>query len=154
MEVRTLGEGTLKWVAASGSGTAWGTASAPPSGTFGYVRSLTYSSGRRVVAVMERGVPTHWKQVGRDPINVTVNFAWTGSVPTAISGSGASVPMIHLEHAADHPEDSATANYHQFYGVVTTNMQFTEGDNEDTIALTMQALAMNGPTASGYLITP
>jgi hypothetical protein len=151
-EVRSLPEGALYWVQASGSGTAWATASAPASGLFGYVQSMNFTSGRRVVAVMDRGVPTHWKQVGRDPINLSVNFAWTGATPTAVSGASASVPMWHLEYKADYPEAANTATYYQFYGVVVTNMQWTEGD-QDTVGLTMQALAMNGPTASGYLVS-
>lgn len=150
-EVRNLAEGTLYWVQASGSGRTWATASAPNSGLFGYVQSMTYGSAQRLVAAMDRGVPQHWKFVARDPINITVTFAWTGSTPSAVSGASASVPMWHLEYKADYPEAAGTASYYQFCGVVVQNMQFTEAD-QDTVQFTMQALAMTGPTASGYII--
>lgn len=150
-EVRTLAEGTLYWVAASGSGRTWATASAPTSGLFGFVQSMNYSSARRIVPVSERGVPNHFKQVGVDPISLSVTFAWTGATPTAISGASASVPLWHLEYKADYPEAASTATYYQFNGVVVQSMQWTEGD-QDTLSMTMQALAMTGPTASGYIV--
>lgn len=152
-EVRTMAEGAVYWVQASGSGTAWATASAPASGLFGFVQSMNYTSGRRVVTVSERGTPNHHKVVGKDPINISITFAWTGVYPTAVSGASASVPMFHLEHKADYPEAASTAQYHQFHGVVPQSIQWTEGE-QDTIQMTMVALGMNGPTASGYMVAP
>ena len=40
-EARVFAEGTLKWVQASGTGAAWGTASAPGSATVGFVQAGT-----------------------------------------------------------------------------------------------------------------
>jgi hypothetical protein len=150
-EVRNLMEGTLYWVQGSGSGKTWATASAPTSGLFGFVQSMNYSSAQRLVAVSNRGIPDHWKQVGKDPISISVTFAWTGSTPTAISGASASVPFWHLEYKADMPEAASTATYFQFIGVPVQSLQWTEGD-QDTVQFTMQALAMVGPTASGYIV--
>ena len=150
-EVRNMKEGELWWVAASGTGSTWATASAPSSGLFGYVRSMSYDSARTVTPVNERGVPTHFKEVSRDVIKVSVSFAWTGYHPTAVSGSGASMPMIHMEHKSKAPEDGNTGRYHQFHGVAIGNLSMKEGDNENTMDYTMQALAMNGVTGSGYL---
>lgn len=152
-EVRNLAEGVLYWVQSSGSGRTWATASAPQSGLFGFVQSMTFTSAQRLAAAVNRGVPDHWKHIGRDPINLTVTFAWTGATPVASSGASASVPMWHLEYKADYPEAAGTASYYQFHGVVVQSQQFTEGD-QDTVQFTMQALAMNGPTASGYMVAP
>ena len=151
-EVRNLREGTLRWVAASGSGSAWATASAPASGLFGYVRSWDHTSAATFVQVMERGTPDHNKLVSLTPPALNVVFDWTGLAPTAVSGSGASVPMFHLEHKATSPEQPAhTGYYHQFYGAVIPSYQNTEADEADTMTLQITCLAMNGPTASGYL---
>lgn len=149
-EIRTNAEGVLWWVQASGSGASWATASAPASGLFGYVDSFTYTSASRVVTQSDRGVPNHHKVVGKDPISVSVTFRWTGSYPTGLTGTGASVPMVHLEHKAVAPENGNTGRYHQFMGVPLSNFQFTEGES-DTIQISTNALAMVGPTASGYL---
>lgn len=149
-EARTFLEGELRFVQASGSGKTWATASAPVSGIFAFVRSMNYTSGAIVNAVMERGTPDHWKLNSRQPIQITVNAVYTGGVPSAASGSGASVPMFHLEYRASAAETPTTGRYMQFHGVPLISYQWTEGD-EDTLALTFQALACNGPTASGFL---
>lgn len=150
-EVRTLAEGTLRWILASGSGTTWATASAAASGTFGYVTEFSYTSGQRTVQISDRGVPTHNKVVGKDAIQVQTTFLWTGHIPSAISGSGASVPMFHIEHVANAPENGNTGRYHQFHGAVVGSQQLSEAEEGNTIQLQFMALAMNGPTASGYL---
>lgn len=151
-EVRIMSEGSVWWVQASGTGSAWATASAPASGLYGFVRSFTFTSGQTVQTVMDRGVPHHQKVVSKQPISVNLNFAWTGAHPTAASGAGASVPMFHLEYKADRPEAAGTGIFYQFHGAAQQNLQFSEGEQEDTIQQTFVALGMNGPTASGYLV--
>jgi hypothetical protein len=137
-------------VAASGSGTAWGTASAPASGLFGYVRSFTFTSGATYQAISERGVPTHWKELDKQPVQGAVTFDWTGTYPTAVSGASASVPMVHMEYIARAPELSNSGRFYQFYGVVFQSEAFTEGAPSN-INLTFQALGMSGANGSGYL---
>jgi hypothetical protein len=143
-------EGELRFVQASGSGRTWATGTSPVSGIFAYVRSMSYTSGATINVVNERGIPDHNKLVSRQPIAVTVNCAWTGGIPSAASGSGASVPMFHLEYRASAAETPTTGQYLQFMGVPLVSTQWTEGD-EDTMAFTFQALAMVGPTGSGFL---
>lgn len=150
-EQRTLQEGVAWWVAASGSGRTWATASAPQSGLFGLVTNMTYTSAADFKAVTERGVPDHWKIGEKKPIDITIEFGYTGYIPTALSGSGASVPMWHLEYKATQPEVGNTGRYFQFHGVPLGSIDFKEATDGDTISLKLQALAMNGPTGSGYL---
>lgn len=151
-EVRNRIEGELRWVQASGSGTAWATASAPSSGLVGFVTNFTFTSAATVATIMERGVPNHNKMVSKQPINVSITHNWTGTNAIPASGSGASVPMFHYELKYRQPEKGNTGIYYQFYGVPVPSIQFTEGDEANTIALTLSnVLAMNGPTGSGYL---
>jgi hypothetical protein len=151
-EIRNLIEGTLWWVQASGSGVAWATASAPTSGLIGYVTTMTYTSAQTLETVMNRGTPTHHKVVDKQQIAITFDLQWgvTGDYPTFSSGSGASVPMIHLEHKATAPE-ATDAIWTQFHGVALESIAWTEAAPLDTQTWTMRALAMNGPTASGYV---
>lgn len=151
-EVRVQAEGVLRFVQASGSGRVWATGATPASGRVGFVRSFQFTSAETINTVMERGIPDHHKLTSKQPIEVTFSLAWTGSGIPVASGQGASVPMNHYEFMASRPEDglAPTGFYHQFMGGVITNVQFTEGD-EDLINLTVRALAMVGPTASGYL---
>lgn len=149
-EIRSMREGELRFVQATGSGRTWATAATPVSGIFAYVRSMSWTSGATVNVISERGIPDHNKLVSRQPIQITVNAGWTGGIPSAASGAGASVPMFHLEYRASAAETPTTGQYVQFHGVPLVSTQWTEGD-EDTMAFTFQALAMNGPTASGYL---
>lgn len=150
-EVRVKAEGELWWVQASGSGRTWATASAPSSGQYAYVESFTYTSARRIFTVADRGIPDHHKHVGTDPINLTLNYLWTGGAPSAASGSGASFPMVHLEYRASAKETPTTGVYYQFHGVPLHSLQWTENENGNAMNLPLMALAMNGPTASGYI---
>jgi hypothetical protein len=150
-EVRTMLEGSLRHVQASGSGSTWATAATPVSGIFAFVRSMSWTSAATLSTIKDRGRPHHHKIVGFDAVQVTVNAAWTGGMPSAASGGGASVPMFHLEYRASAAETPTTGVYFQFHGVPIHNIQVSEGENEDTIQLTFVALAMNGPTASGFL---
>lgn len=150
-EVRVMSEGVLRWVQASGSGSSWATGATPASGVFGFVRSFSFNSAARVSTISDRGVPNHHKVVGKDPVNVTVNLAWTGTLPTPATAAGASVPMVHLEYKSLESElGGGTGRYFQFYGLPIQQVQFTEGD-EDTMALTLPALGMSGANSSGYL---
>lgn len=152
-EVRVAREGTLRFVQGSGSGTAWTTASAPASGTLGYVQSFSFTSGQNLVTISDRGNPDHHKVTMKNPIDLTVNYLWTGGFHNAGSGSGASVPFYHFEWRAATPEvgDGTSAFYYQFYGVAQVSNQVSEQTDGDTIAITYRALRMLGPTGSGYL---
>jgi hypothetical protein len=162
-EVRNAREGTLRWVRASGSGVAWATASAATGtggtdtgawGTIGYVTNFRFTSGQTIETVSERGTPTHNKLVSREAPTVTFDVQWgvTAQYPDwTLSGSGASVPMIHLELESKAPEAGAgKAIYHQFMGVVKNSNDFSEGAT-NTQTWNLKALAMSGPTGSGYL---
>lgn len=118
-----------------------------------YITNLTFTSGQNLIVANNRGVPSHWKQGDKTPIDVsfTLNEAITGEFPEPQSGSGASMPIYHFELKQNAPENPAvTGIYYQFHGVALASMAWTEGDLNER-AYTMQALAMVGPTASGYL---
>lgn len=152
-EVRNAYEGSLRWVQASGSGTSWATASAPASGLLGYVTNFTYTSGKQVAVISDRGIPKHQKTTQKDAITLSfdVQYGITGDYPTFLTtGSGATEPMVHLELKMTAPEAGA-AIYKQFYGVANLNKNFSEGNPANTNSWSCQGLAMNGPTASGYL---
>jgi hypothetical protein len=151
-EVRTMAEGTLRFVQASGSGSTWATASAPVSGLVAYVQSFSHTSAVNFVQISERGIPDHHKFASKSPIDVTFNCLWTGAFTGMLTASGSTVPMMHLEHRASAAEIGATsAFYHQYHGAVLTNIGFTEAAEGNSIALTFRALAMVGPTASGWI---
>lgn len=156
-ETRIRAEGELRWVQASGSGSAWATASAPISGLLGYVTDFTWASSVNIIPVNNRGVLTHFKQTMQNPItiNFTFQFAATGDIPVVASGSGASVPMAHLEFRMKRPElpgfaSAGSGAYYQFHGVPLSQLNFAEGE-PSTLGYTLQALGMNGVTGSGYL---
>lgn len=151
-EVLTFPEGELWWVQASGSGRTWATAATPTSGLFAYVQDgSTFTSAMQITTIMERGVPDHYKFLQRDTIGLTFNIQWTGGRPSAASGGGASMPMLHLELKSKRSEHPGSAFYHQFHGVPIQSLQFTENGAGNTLALNTMALSMNGPTGSGYL---
>lgn len=152
-ETRTFREGSLRWVQASGTGRAWGTAATPVSGIFGYVKSFSITSAQTVTTISDRGTPDHHKVTEVAPIDVSVQFMWTGRSVTAVSGAGASVPMVHLEWRASAPEigNGTTGDFIQIHGVAMPSLQWTENADGDTVDLKLVALAMNGPTGSGYL---
>lgn len=152
-EVRTLLEGELRWVQASGSGRTWATAASPASGIVGLCAGVTITSGQTVTVIMNRGVPDHNKVTEKAAIDLSFDMMWTGNyaIPTA-SGGGASVPMFHYELRASAAEIGATsAFYYQFHGCPIASLDIKEAKEGDTISFKTKALAMNGPTASGYL---
>lgn len=153
-EVRNLPEGSLRWVQASGTGRTWATASAPASGLIGFVQEgMTFTSGQTITQIMERGIPDHHKLVSKNAIQVSFTFMWTGSAQFPVSGSGASVPMYHLEYRASAVEYAGAPSgfFYQFHGVALSQQSFTENGNGDQIQFQGIALGMVGPTASGYL---
>lgn len=152
-EVRVASEGSLWYVQASGSGRTWATAATPVSGLFAYVSNFKYTSAWTDTVIMERGVPDHHKITQRAPIDVTFDILYTGNIATALTGSGASVPMWHLEHRASAPEigNGTTGAYYQFIGVALGQHQFSENPEGNSISFTTKALAMIGPTGSGYI---
>ena len=151
-EVRVQAEGSLRWVRGSGSGRTWATASAPTSGLVGFVTDFSFKSALKTVQVKERGTPDHHKVVGKEAIEVSVGFLWTGTNPSGITGAGASSPMDHLEFKALRPEEGATSGYYyQFHGCVLEGIDYTEAEEGNNVKFTYKALAMVGPTASGYL---
>lgn len=152
-EVRVMMEGTLRFVRQSGSGRTWATASAPVSGLLAYVQSFSYTSAQTLTTIRERGVPDHHKITEKAPIDVTFQCLFTGQIPTAISGSGATVPMWALEFRASAAEigNGTTGTYIQFHGAGLQDLKFGEAKEGDTLDFTLRALALNGPTGSGYL---
>lgn len=154
-ETRIQAEGTLRFVQGSGSGRTWATGASQPSGTLGYVQSFSYTSAQTVTTVMERGVPDHHKITQKAPITVAVNYFWTGGFPSALTASGNTMPLLHLEFRASAAEigNGSTGFYYQFMGAALQQAQFTEGagDTPDAIQATYMCLAMTGPTGSGYL---
>lgn len=152
-EVRVQSEGTLWFVRASGSGNTFVTAASPVSGLFAYVDSFTYNSAQTRTTIMDRGIPSHHKITQKQPIAVTFNALWTGALPTAASGGGATVPMIHLEHRASAAEigDGTTGAYNLFIGCALDSMQFSERAEGDQISFSVNALACVLNTGSGYV---
>lgn len=152
-EVRVQLEGSFRVVQGSGSGATWATASAPPSGLLAYVQSFNFTSAQTVTTITERGIPSHHKITQKAPINLTVNALWTGGMPTALTASGATVPLYHGEFRASAAEigNGNTGFYYQFFGLALQSVQLTEQSNGDTLALQYMALGMVGPTGSGYL---
>jgi hypothetical protein len=153
-EIRNAREGALYWLAASGSGSAWATASGASGRLLAYVQSFTWTSGKTVNPVFDRGTLSHWKATDNgQPISLSfaVLYAVTGNWPTSLaSGSGATVPMAHLEFKMTAPEAGA-AQWYQFHGCPIDQLQFGEEANANTQTITMRALAMVGPTGSGYI---
>lgn len=152
-EVRVQLEGSMRLVQGSGSGATWGTATTPVSALIGYVQSFNFTSAQTVTTITERGIPSHHKITQKAPIQLTVNYLWTGGFPSALTGSGATVPLFHGEFRASAAEigNGSTGAYYQFMGLALQSVQLTEQPAGDTIAAQYMALAMVGPTGSGYL---
>jgi hypothetical protein len=156
-EARVRAEGELRWVQASGSGKSWATAASPASGLLAYVTDFTWNSAVTDIQIFDRGALSHHKQTTEQvlTVNFTVQVAATGNLPVVASGSGASKMMAHLEFRMKRPEVAGGASagsgaYYTFHGVPLSQLAFTEGD-PNTLAYTLFALGMVGPTASGYL---
>lgn len=139
-----------------GSGIAgWATGSAPASGLYGFVAAgVAVASARNIVTVKERGTPNHHKNMGEEPIEVTVTYlqAVTANMAEPATGSGVSVPIINLElkHLDDELGDE-TAQWTQYHNGVLLSRGWTEGEEGNTFDETWRFLSMNGPTATGFL---
>lgn len=152
-EVRVQSEGSMRAVQASGSGRTWTTGATPPSAILGYVQDFSFTSAAQIATIMERGNPDHHKMQSKTPIDLTVNYLWTGGMPTALTASGASMPMYHLEYRASAPEvgNGSTGAYYQFMGAALVQAQFQERPEGNIINAQYRCLAMTGPTGSGFL---
>ena len=152
-EVRVLAEGTLAWVQASGTG-GWNTASAPASGTIGFVQAGFAFPERSMefATVSNRGVPSHHKLVRINPLEVsfTVLYGVTADYPAHVTASGTSTPQVHLEFKQSSPE--GTSIWHELLNCVIPQRAFTEQDEGNQLAFTVRAISSIGPTASGRVI--
>ena len=151
-EPRNQLEGSLYRIAASGSGNTWVTASGASGVLMGYVTNFTFTSAQDVQTVSDRGVPKVHKRAAWTPIAVgfTVAYGITGHYPTATAGLGSTYPMDHLELKMTATEAGASL-YYQFHGVAWNSLAFAEATPTNTYQFQGNALAMNGPTASGYV---
>lgn len=165
-EIRTMGEGTLRWVqAGSGTGGAvgngWVTASGNSTGLIGYVQAgLGFDQAFNVQTVMDRGTAMHNKVVAVNPIEVefTVLFGVTADYPPFVTASGFSNAEVHLEWKMHIPEVAGkaapftgTGLYYQFTNASLMSKRPTEAENGNTVAFRYRAVGMTGPTGSGYL---
>ncbi len=155
-EVRVMAEGSLWWVQASGSGRVWATAATPASGLVGFVTDFSFTSAQTITTIMERGVPHHHKKTEAARIEPSFNFLWTGTnaIPSATTGTGASLPMFHLEFKATRNEDGTGAGsgfYYQFMGCAFQSSDFKESKEGNNHAYKFAALAMSGVNSSGFL---
>lgn len=156
-EVRVGAEGILRWVAASASGGGWVTAATPVSsmGPVGFVQmGQAHNSAAKRVTVKDRGVPSHHKNIGREPIEMTFTIleaitSFNPALQKATAG-GASLPLLHFEHKATAAEDGS-AIYRQYHHCTLITDGWTEQEEGNQIKQTWHCLSMNGPTASGYL---
>jgi hypothetical protein len=123
---------------------------------FGFVQAgMTFSQMETFVAMHDRGVPKHFKhtkkEVGKGQFKLL--YGITADYPaTAITASGASVPMVHLEWRANYTENgTASGIYWQLMNCVLGAPKFTEAENGDDATYDFQYIYQQGPTASGYL---
>lgn len=153
-EVRTLAEGNLRWIQASGTG-AWNTASAAASALVGFVQAGTnFVSAQGVTTIMERGTAHHLKRVSVDsvPVKFTYLQAVTANIANPAQSSGVSTPQVHFElKTTDTENAAATAQYFLFLNCVLESRGWTEGANGNQFQESWRALSVVGPTGSGYL---
>ena len=156
-EVRVFAEGSLRWVNASASGGGWVTAAAAVSsnGPIGYVQAgMSHTSATNRATVKDRGVPSHHKNIGREPVEVTFTFmeAITANNPALqhVTAGGASLPLMHFEHKATATEDAGALYYEYLHGTMISD-GWTEAEEGNAMQQTWRFLSMIGPTASGYL---
>jgi hypothetical protein len=147
-------EGSLRWVQASGSGSAWATASAPTSGLIGYVTNLTFTSAQTMNVISDNGIPTHTKLGDRQPIPLSFDVQWgvTAQYPYPGTASGTNVALVHFELRYSAGEGQAGSGmYLMFMGAAKQSQAFTHAAPANTMTWTYTCLGMLGPTASGYL---
>ena len=155
-EIYVAMEGDLRFVIHSGNQPSWATASAPVSGTFGLLRSFTFTSAQTTIIVKERGIPNHMKRTEKMEINGSFQFLWTG-YEMASATQNSTMELYNIEFKARNSAqgtNAGTGRFFQFHGVAIDSQQFTENTDGDTIDIPFKALSMVGPTASGYLSFP
>ena len=153
-EVRTLAEGALRWIQASGTG-AWNTGSAAVTALVGFVQAgVAYTSAQTVATVMERGSAHHHKVTMQPPGTVTFAYlqAVTANKAAPAQSSGVSTKQVHFELKSTVAEDATvTAQYYQFMNCVKEAEGWAEAENGNQWTETWRYLSMTGPTASGYI---
>lgn len=168
-EARVMREGTLRWTQA-GSGTGgtvaagWVTASGAQTGLIGYVQAgQNFDRAFTVQTISDRGLPKHHKIVATQPIELdfTVLFGVTGDWPGMtpfLTASGFSTPQWHFEWKQHDVEAAGkdvpftgTGIYYQFTNATILSTRPSEAVDGNTNAFKFRALAVAGPTASGYL---
>ena len=90
-EIRVKKEGTLRWVQASGTGNAWATASAPASGTIGFVQDFSVNAGDNYTQIFNNdGTVSHHKHVGSvaPQVSFSVLHGVTAEYPVAATARG------------------------------------------------------------------
>lgn len=157
-EVRTYLEGSLRWAVASGTGATWVTAAAAPTGLVGYVEvGLSISQTQNKALVKDRGMPSHWKNIGEEASTVKFKVLQGNTAqypPTSVTAAGASLPLVHFELRYNMPElGGPTAQFYQFcYGVIGPNV-ITEGEQGNSMDQTWSFIKTLGPVLTGYLST-
>lgn len=169
VEARVMREGTLRWTqAGSGTGgavsTGWVTASGAQTGLIGYVQAgFNFERARTMQTIMDRGLPKHHKLVAQQPVemDIQVLLAVTGDWPALnpfATASGFTVPLWHIEFKMHDVEAAGkdvpftgTGIYYQLTNATFLSDRVTEQTDGNTVAFKFRALAVNGPTGSGYL---
>ena len=154
-EARIFAEGALRWTQASGTGGPWNTASAAATALVGFVQvGLSFNSARNIETVMDRGIPHHHKNIGREAIEVQFTYlqAVTANMANPATASGASTPQAHFELKYNDDEaPTLTGQYFQFTWGVMLNRGFTDAEKGNQLQETWRFLSMVGPTGSGYM---
>lgn len=147
-----LAAGSLRAVQASGVGTGWATAATPVSGIYGFSENFAFTSGQTIVTMSDRGTPKHHAIGEYLPIDISFDVGYTGSTLNPAIASGAQLPLQHLEYRTSAIDVApASAWFYQFYGFAIESVAFKEGKDGNMLSYKGKALAMLGPTASGFL---
>lgn len=144
--------GSLRGVQASGVGTGWATATSPSTCVYGFSENFTFTSAQTIVTQSDRGTPKHHAIGDLMPIDISFDVGYTGGVYAPNTASGAQLPLQHLEYRSSAIDIApASAFYYQFYGFAVESVAMKEGKDGNVLSYKGKALAMLGPTASGYL---
>ena len=158
-EIRNFAEGNLRWVDASGTG-GWVTAAGAATALVGFVQAgMNFSTAQEVQTILERGSADHHKIASLGP-GVDITFTYlqgvTGNSPNPGTAAGASVPAVHFEIRHDRSERVPLTNnprgyFWQFIHCTLLSKGWTEQAEGNQYQETWRALAIDGPSASGYL---
>lgn len=176
-EVRVWREGTLRWVEASAgpgiSATGWVTGAAVAtatstaawgalSGLIGFVQpGFTFNYPREFSTPEDRGTPVmhKWARVPVVEATFRVLDGITGDWPTGNTAIGPSAlgltnpPQFHFEFREQIPavESNLTGIYYQLMGARILDRVHTEQAEGNMVEFRVRAMAVQGPTGSGYL---